>query len=162
MENVKWGPSIFIHENFDAVNAYLRENFCIRWLSSSRLCVYVDDSLSVDAKGNKISVWKCFKCICGRTDDGKDLCPVKFLNKYNDNHCFEAFQSEGEHTASSSSGSCQKRKLTELPENVQNAFVSLVLSGSQPANIVNCMKHKSRKNQKEYFPEEIYQVIIVL
>jgi hypothetical protein len=161
MEKNNWGPSIFKSDYFDAVNAYLYDNFSIRWLSSSRLCVYVDDSPSVDAKGNKISVWKCFRCICGRDIDGGETCPVKFLYKYNDNHCFEAFQSEGEHTASSSSGSCKKRKLTELPENVQNAFVSMVVSGGQPANMVDCIKHKSLKIQKEYFPEEIYQVIIV-
>jgi hypothetical protein len=27
MENVNWGPSIFLCDNVDAVNAYLRENF---------------------------------------------------------------------------------------------------------------------------------------
>jgi hypothetical protein len=161
MENVNWGSSIFTSDNFDSVDAYLHEKYCIRHLSCSKLHVYVDDSPSVDAKGNYIKVWKCFRCICGRTDDGKDLCPVKFLYKYNDNHCFETFQSEGEHTASSSSGSCKKRKLTELPENVQNAFVSMVVSGGQPANMVDCIKHKSLKIQKEYFPEEIYQVIIL-
>jgi hypothetical protein len=163
MENVNWRSSIFMSDNFDAVNAYLYDNFSIRRLSSSRLCVYIDDSPSVDAKGNKIKVWKCFKCICGRTDDGKDLCPVKFLYKYNDNHCFEAFQSEGEHTASSSSGSnCRKRKLTELPESAQNALVSMVASGSQPANIVGFMKHNSLEIQKKFIPEAILKVIIEL
>lgn len=162
MENVNWGSSIFMSENFDAVNAYLYENFSIRWSSSSRLRVYVDDSLSVDGKGNSISVWKCFKCICGRNIDGEVACPVKFLYKYNDNHCYEAFQSEGVHSASSLSGSSKKRKLTELPENVQNAFVSMVASGSQPANIVNFMLNKPLDRQKKIFPEAIYKVIIVL
>jgi hypothetical protein len=161
MENVSWGSSIYMSEKFDAINDYLYDNFSIRRLSSSKLFVYVDDSPSVDAKGNKIAVWKCFKCICGRDIDGRETCPVKFLYKYNYNHCYEAFQSEHEHTASSSSGSCKKRKLTELPENVQNALVSMVASGSQPANIVNCMKHSSLEIQKKYFPEEIFKVTIV-
>ena len=126
------------------------------------LCVYVDNSPSVDANGNGniIKVWKSFKCICGRDIDGEEACPVKFLYKYNCIQiCYEAFQSEGVHITS---GSNKKRKLSELPKNVQNAFVAMVATGSQPANIVRAMIHKPLHLQKELFPEAIYQVIIVL
>jgi len=163
MENVNWGSSIFSSHNVDDVIAFLNKIFSIRRLYSSKLCVYVDDSPSVDAKGNSIKVWKSYRCICARTDDGKDLCPVKYLYIYNENHGYQAFQSDAVHYESSSSNSnCRKRKLTELPESARNVLVSMVASGSQPANIVGFMKHNSLEIQRQFIPEEILKVIIEL
>jgi len=44
MENVNWGPSIFMFENVDAVVAYLRENFPSDGILLEILRVYVNDS----------------------------------------------------------------------------------------------------------------------
>jgi len=163
MENVNWGLSIFTTNNFDSVDSHLHENYCIRHLSCSKLHIHVNDSPSIDAKGKYIKVWKCYRCICARTNDGKDLCPVKYLYKYDENHGYQAFQSDAVHYESSSSNSnCRKRKILELPESARNALVSMVASGGQPANIVKSMKHSSLENQKKFIPEAILKVIYIL
>ena len=163
MESTNWGSPIFHSKNFDEVNAHLYEKYSIRRLSSSKSCVYVDDSPSFDANGKQIKLWKSYRCICGRTNDHKELCPVKYLYKYEENYGYQAFQSDAVHyeSSSSSNSNCRKRKIFELPENVQNAVVSMVLTGSQPANIVNFMLNKPLDRQKKIFPEAIYKVIIV-
>jgi len=139
---------------------YIANNYTVRVQTYSRANVSSEGSLTVDAKGYPISKWKTYNCICGGCgDDNTNLCPVKFMYKYVDEK-YHVCQSDGVHaSACSSIDSRPKRKLSELPDGVQNVIVSMVCSGSQPANIVNAMRHSTLDQQREIFPDDIFTVI---